>query len=44
MKTTANLLALAALLLTLVFPCLLLVGVAVLLVLNASAANATEGR
>jgi hypothetical protein len=42
MKTTANLLALTALVLTLVFPCLPLAGVACLLVLNASAANATE--
>jgi hypothetical protein len=42
MRTTANLLALTSLVLTLVFPCLLLAAAAGLLLLNASAANATE--
>jgi hypothetical protein len=42
MKTAANLLALGGLVLALVFPSVPLAGVACLLVLNPSAANAVE--
>jgi hypothetical protein len=42
MRTCANLLALGGLVLALVFPSLPLAGVAGLLLLNASAANAVE--
>jgi hypothetical protein len=42
MRTCANLLAIGGLVLTLTFPGLLTVGLAGLLFLNATAANATE--
>jgi hypothetical protein len=42
MRTCANLLAIAGLVLALAFPSVPLAGVAALLVLNASTANATE--